>query len=212
MRLACLHTADSNVQVFDEAADGLGIRLIHRVRTDLLADADDAGHLTDAIATRTAKALDALIEDADAVILSCSTLGPVVRVFQGRGGVPVLRVDEALARAVGASGQRVTVLCAAPTTLDSTTSLFQAEAAGTATQLDVRMVPGAWDLFLAGERRAYLHRIAAAADAAWQDGAQQVALAQSSMAPAVRLCARGAPWSSPGAAVAAAMKLARGLV
>lgn len=211
MRLACLHTADSNVQVFDEAADGLGIRLIHRVRPDLLADADAAGSLTDAIAARTAQALDALVADADAVILSCSTLGPVVRVFQGRGGVPVLRVDEALARAVGASGQRVTLLCAAPTTLESTTSLFQAEAAGTLTQIDVRMVPGAWDLFLAGERRAYLEYIAAAADAAWDDGAQQVALAQSSMAPAARLCTRGVPWSSPGAAVAAALTLARGI-
>ena len=36
MRIACLHTAASNVAVFDAAAAGMDVRLEHHVRADLL--------------------------------------------------------------------------------------------------------------------------------------------------------------------------------
>ncbi len=72
MRIACLHTAESNVAVF-EAARPDGVRLSHAVRPDLLAAAEAEG-LTAAIAAATVEALGAL--DGDAVLLTCSTLGP----------------------------------------------------------------------------------------------------------------------------------------
>ena len=48
--MACLHTAQSNVAVF-EAACPDGVQLSHAVRPDLLAAAE-AGGLTPAIAAR----------------------------------------------------------------------------------------------------------------------------------------------------------------
>ena len=49
MRVACLHTADSNVAVFNEAANSLrydSLQLTHVVRSDLLAAAEDSGGLS----------------------------------------------------------------------------------------------------------------------------------------------------------------------
>ncbi|HUN50891.1 MAG TPA: hypothetical protein VMU42_07235, partial [Candidatus Sulfotelmatobacter sp.] len=75
MAIACLHTAESNVAVFDAAAAALGANLTHLVRADLLQAAEAAGGMTPAVAARTAALLHRLAEDADAVLLTCSTLG-----------------------------------------------------------------------------------------------------------------------------------------
>jgi len=55
-RLALLHTAASNVQVFEAARRELGLHeltLSHQICADLLRDAEAAGGLTAEIATRT---------------------------------------------------------------------------------------------------------------------------------------------------------------
>jgi len=67
MRIACLHTAASNISVFETAAKALGIGagvLRHEVRADLLAAAENAGHLSADICASTASALLALAEQA----------------------------------------------------------------------------------------------------------------------------------------------------
>lgn len=46
LRIACLHTVDSNVAVFSAAAQGLDVSLSHSVRSDLLSRSEAAGGLT----------------------------------------------------------------------------------------------------------------------------------------------------------------------
>jgi len=195
MKIACLHTADSNVAVF-EAARPEGVTLSHAVRPDLLAAAEARG-LTPEITAAIAAALGGLAREggADAVLLTCSTLGPAAR------AAGALRADAALAEAAVAGGGRVEVLCAAPSTLSATTQLFEAAAAGTGARVTIRLVPGAWDLFHARDRAGYAALIAGVADASRAD---VVALAQASMAPAAGLAAR-AVLTSPQAAMAAAL-------
>ncbi len=195
MRIACLHTASSNVAVFDGARPE-GVELVHAVRPDLLAAAEAAGGLTPEIADATGAALRALAEGAEAVLLTCSTLGPAA------AAAGALRADAALAVAVARAGGAAEVLCAAPSTLAATSELFAEAAAGTGAWPDVRLVPGAWPLFHAGDLDAYHASIAAAADAS---GADVVALAQASMAPAARLCRRPV-LTVPGAALAAVLR------
>ncbi len=96
-RIALLHTAESNVAVFETSCADLGfgtdVVLHHEVRPDLLADAEKAGGLTPEIAKRTQEALLAMRDGADAVVLTCSTLGPSVGgVVRGAKTVPMLRV------------------------------------------------------------------------------------------------------------------------
>jgi hypothetical protein len=167
------------------------VRLIHVVRPDLLAAAEAAG-LTPAIVAATVEALTAL--DADAVLLTCSTLGPAA------GAAGALRADAALAEAATAAGGEVEVLCAAPSTLAATAELFGAAAACSGARVTIRLVPGAWSLFHAGDHGAYAERIARDAEASRAD---VVVLAQASMAPAAQLTARRV-LTCPAVAIAAA--------
>ena len=189
MKIACLHTAESNVAVF-EAARPDGVSLSHAVRPDLLAAAEAEG-LTPGIAAATAEALRGL--DADAVLLTCSTLGPAAE------AAGALRADAALAEAATAEVGNVEVLCAAPSTLAATAELFGAAAEASGARVTIRLVPGAWELFHAGDHAAYAERIARDADASRAD---VVALAQASMAPAAELAGRPV-LSVPMAALAA---------
>lgn len=195
MRIALLHTAESNVGVFDAASAGLDVALAHHIRADLLAAAEAAGGLTDAVAEATAAALRALAVSSDMVVLTCSTLGPAV----------------SLAETAAAFGGRVAALCAAQTTVAPTTALFEAAARRTSVpvRIDIRLVLGAWDLFKAGRTAAYHETPARAADAAFEAGADVVALAQASMAGAVPRARRGVPLGVPRAALEAAARSLR---
>jgi hypothetical protein len=208
--ITCLHTAESNIAVFDAAARDLGFpqgMLRHVVRADLLAAAEEAGGLTPDLARETGQVLLDLAQEADAVILTCSTLGPAVAEVASSAPVPVLRTDAALAEKAVQAGGKVVALCTVETTIEPTTRLFSDAAQRSGATVDVRLVPGAWTLFRAGDRDGYLSAIAEAADAAYDDGASIVALAQASMASAADRVKKGPkPLSSPSAGLAAAAR------
>lgn len=209
MRIACLHTAESNIALFQSAAGELRLEadcLRHRVRADLLGAAEAAGGLTPEIAAQTRAALADLAPGTDTVILNCSTLGPSVEGIERIGDAAVIRADEALARTAATAGGRLVVLCTVETTIAPTTALFGRLAGQGGGSVEIRLVPGAWQLFRCGRHDDYLDRIAAAADAAYRDGAQRVVFAQSSMTPAATRVTLGPrPLTPPGAALAMAI-------
>lgn len=201
--IACLHTAAGNVALF-EAACPPGVTLTHTLREDLLKDAEAEGGLTDAIAERTARALEALATPGvDAVLLTCSTVGPGAA--RAKAAMPVLRVDAALAEQATKSGGRVVVLCAVETTVEPSRRIFAEAAARHGATIDVRLVPNAWAAFRAGDPARYHAIIAEAAEAAFAEGAAEVALAQASMTPAVALAKGRKPLASPPVGLAAAV-------
>ena len=189
MKIACLHTAQSNVDVFEHAAREVGIpagTLSHQVMPHLLAQAEAAGGMTPEIEKETIAALAELRTDADVVLLTCSTLGSAANYLAQDPGI--VRVDLALAQEAAAAaaaaraGGPVVVLCAAPTTIKPTAALFRAVAPNA--PLAVELIPGAWDAFKAGQLEAYFAMIAERAQQALDEGAGCVALAQASMAGA----------------------------
>jgi hypothetical protein len=214
VRIVCLHTADSNIALFDAAARAAGfeaLELTHVVRADLLAAAEQAGGLTDAIAAQTREVLLTLKDNAHAVLLNCSTLGPSVNdaLTAQAAPVPVLRADAALAKRAVENGGKVIVLCTVSTTLGPTTSVFAQAATRAAADVEVQLVSGAWERFRAGDTAGYLSTIAAAAEAAYENGADVVAFAQTSMAGAALLVTGEAkPLTTPAIALAAAVQAA----
>jgi len=207
-QIACLHTADSNVAVFEAAREKLGWpegALSHLVRPDLLAAAESAGALTEAVMDLTRRALCDLGKDSPTVLLTCSTLGPAIPADISS----ILRADGALAVEAVRDGGRVVVICAAPTTLQVTGDLFRSAASATGAEIDIWWVDGAWDMFKAGDLDQYEETIAAAADKARKDGATSVALAQASMAGAVgKVKIQPPPLTSPVAGLMAAGRIA----
>ncbi len=209
MNIGFLHSAESNIQVFNKAALALGrgdLLFAHEVRGDLLAAAERAGGLTDEIIARTAAALQEIRPGADVLVLTCSTLGPAVDALHPPLDIPVLRVDEALAREAVRGGGMVQVLCAAPTTIEPTREIFERHAKTAGARIGVTIVPGAWPAYKVGDRKRYHQLIAEAADNAYRGGARIVALAQASMAGAARLCNAGTPLTSPLAGLKAAIR------
>lgn len=200
LTLACLHTAGSNAALFDAAVAALpggAVTLLHRVRPELLRT-PDAATLAEA-----ARELEEMGRAADAVLLTCSTIGAAAGLARA-ARVPVLRADAALAEAALRAGGEVTVLYAAPTSGEPTGTLFQAVAERHGARAHIAMVPGAWALFLAGDLPGYHARIAEAARGA----RGRVALAQASMAPAAALLPEAPPLTVPVTGVMAAARAA----
>jgi hypothetical protein len=200
LTLACLHTADSNVALFEAAAAALpggALSLTHQVRADLLREP------TPETLDEAAALLRDLARNADAVLLTCSTIGAAAARAQDAAR-PVLRADAALAQAATRRGGLVEVLYAAPTTEGPTRAIFEAAAAKTGAQLRLHLVEGAWALFLAGETAAYHARIAAIA----RGLPGRVVLAQASMAGAAALLAEAPPLTVPAISVMATARAA----
>lgn len=200
LTLACLHTADSNAILFEAAAAALpggALTLTHQVRPELLRD-PTPGTLEEA-----ASLLRELARSADAVLLTCSTIGAAAARAQDAAR-PVLRADAALAEAATRRGGLVEVLYATPSTEGPTRAIFEAAAARTGAVVRLHLVEGAWPLFLAGETEAYHAAIARAA----RHLPGRVALAQASMAGAAALMGEAPPLTVPAISVMAAARAA----
>jgi hypothetical protein len=200
LTIACLHTAESNAALFEAAAAALpggALRLTHRIRPDLLREP------TPETLAEAAEVLRALAAGADAVLLTCSTIGEAAAQVT-QAPCPVLRADAALAEAATRAGGLTHVLYAAPSTRAPTQAIFEAAAQQTGATLDLRLVQGAWDLFLAGELAAYHARIAAAATGL----PGRIVLAQASMAGAAALMTEAPPLTIPAVSVMAAARAA----
>lgn len=209
MRITCFHTADSNVAIFDSACYGLDLALVHTVRPELLAAVERAGCLSQAVVDETLSVLRALSTDCDAVILTCSTLGPIACRMTTQSA-PILRADATLARLAVGAGRHLVGLCTAETTLEPTAQLLRDVSSGVATppRIEVRLVADAWGLFKAGRLADYYALIARAADAAIDEGADVVALMQVSMTGAASLGKRDAVLTIPRVALEAAVRIA----
>ena len=206
MRIALLHTIESNRAVFAAAADALGLppaSLTHDVRADLREAVDAAGGGTPEIEVRTRECLVRLSVDAQAVLVTCATLGPIVDALSPVG-VPVIRADAALAQAAARAGSAIVVLCAAGGALAANQRLFESCAGATGASVAVVHVPEVWAAFTAGDMQGAYAATARAADVAYSRGADVVAFAHPWMAPAKALVTQGRlPLDSAAAALQA---------
>ena len=123
-----IHTVASNAGLFGDLCAELmpDASARHVVDEDLLDDTVAAGRLTDAVRARfRARAAEARAAGADLVVLTCSSVGPAADGLADELGVPVLRIDEAMAARAVALGRRVGVAATLPTTLEPTAELVR---------------------------------------------------------------------------------------
>ena len=207
-KLALIHTVRSLPTVFAELArDALpGVETTDLVDEALLGETIAAGHISEATASRLEAHVEAALEDgADLVLVTCSSMGPAVDVLAERG-LPVLRVDEALADAAIRAGTRIGVIATLSTTLEPTAALIRRRAAVLGrgpVEIVTELVEGAFAELKAGwlERhdelvRAGLRRLIPRVDV--------VVLAQASMA---RVAATLEPGEAGGRPILASPRL-----
>ncbi len=131
---------------------------------------------------------------ADAVMLTCSSISGHASALADEEGIPVYRIDEAMADAAVRVGSRIAVIATLPTTCAPTAALIRerAELAGVDPQIVSTVVDGAFAAVSAGDRDTHDRLVGAAIERAAQD-ADVIVLAQASMAGAAASVQVGVP-------------------
>ncbi len=181
-RVVLIHTVDANRAAFDKLCAELlpGVQVEHVVDESLLEGTIRLGELTDDVRQRFARrAEQALASRPDAVVLTCSSVGPAA------DPLGVQRIDQAMAERAVALGSKIGVAATLPTTLGPTSDLIRAAAARAGTSVEVRtgLAEGAFALLAAGDTAEHDRRVRETLErlAEWAD---VIVLAQASMARA----------------------------
>jgi hypothetical protein len=215
MRIGFLHTVPALAARFeaDLVAAAPGSTAVHVVDAELLATAVRSG-VDEAVDAAVALHIRHLAgSGADAVLVTCSSIGESVDRAAAGAGLPVIRVDRAMAaEAVALAGSaRIAVLATLDATLGPTGRIIDTAAQGAVSRPTVtsRVVPGAAAARSAGDDATH-DRLVAEAVAAAATEAAVVVLAQASMAPAAERAAVAVPvLTSPASALAAVIDAAR---
>lgn len=131
-----------------------GVAITHMVDESLIRDTIAHG----ALRRLTIRRLISMIESAEAaganaVLVTCSSIGPGVDLAKALFDMPVLRVDEAMAERAVILGRRIGVAATLSTTLAPTVELIRRKAAeaGRSVQIEEGLCTGAFDAVLAGD-------------------------------------------------------------
>ena len=198
-KLAFIHTVSGLVDRFRQLArTELGDWSSYAmVDESLLLDTIERGTVSAKTKQRLATYVFAAADSgADAIVVTCSTLGNVVDAIRPISSVPLFRIDRGMAVAAVRRARRIGVLATLPTTLEPTASLLKTSAfeAGTDCEITPRLCEGAFARLRAGDKAAH--------DAAVREGFSELAagvdlvvLAQASMSDA--LSALGAAGPTP---------------
>jgi Asp/Glu/hydantoin racemase len=162
-RLALIHTVRSLMPVFGGLTRELApdVRTTDLVDEALLEEAIAAGEVPRATAERLERHVAAALEaGADAVLVTCSSMGDIVDDLRAWHGWPVLRVDEAMVDAALVAGSRIGVVATLGSTLRPTADLVRRrvrELGRDETELQVltRLVDGAFAALKAGDVEAH---------------------------------------------------------
>ena len=189
MRLALIHTVAGLVPRFRELAAELmpEVETFDIVDETLLRDATREGRVSLDTARRLFAHLAAAERHgADAILVTCSSVGGVVDAARSFAGIPLLRVDQAMAEQAVERGARIGVLATLWSTLRPTAALIERTASERERSVEVRdrLCDGAFEALREGDtaRHDELVREGLRELIGWAD---VIVLAQASMARVV---------------------------
>ena len=168
--------------------------IFHMVDESLIQETIRAGKLQRRTMLRVVEQVGSAVgAGADAVLVTCSSIGPAVTLAQQLFDVPVLRIDDAVAELAVQKVRRIGVLATLRTTMDPTTALLRQKAAdvGRKVELVECLCEDAFPAVLAGDTETHdrLLRKALLEDLR---GVDLIVLAQASMARVVATLEPGA--------------------
>lgn len=206
--LAMIHTVPALVARLEPlAARALpGWTFTHCFDESLLAETIRAGALTEATRTRLAARVREAAGSADAVLVTCSTLGEAVDALRPSTPVPLFRIDRGMVEEAVRRAHRIGVLATLSTTLEPTGRLIDATAAATGREVTLvaQLCEGAFARLAAGDRDSHDRLVREAFDEVAPQ-VDVVVLAQASMADALPAATRtgGTVLTSPELGIAA---------
>jgi glutamate racemase len=184
--VAVIHTSPATVELFSRLlAQRLpGSRVINLLDDSVLPQLRDNGGDVGAVLPRW-RDYARIVRDqgADLILNACSSIGELCAPVQAELGIPVVRVDAAMAAQAVRQAKRVAVVATLTSTLGPTTRLLADTARAQQREVEVSpmLVEGAYAALMAGERERHDDLVAATLARA-ADAADRVVLAQASMA------------------------------
>lgn len=132
--------------------EGLTARLVHLVDEGMLWQAMAEGTSPGLVKRLALHCELAVASGAQAVLVTCSSLGTATEQLRSGSSVPLLRIDEPMARQALAYGNRVGVCATLASTLAPTEELVRrlAAEAGQPLELKTSLCPGAFEAWRAG--------------------------------------------------------------
>ena len=154
--LAFIHTSPVLVPTFTQLAGELlpEVKFFHMVDESLIKNTIAVGKLTKATARRVLSLIESAEQaGAEAVMVTCSSIGPAVTFSRPFIDVPVLRIDEAMAEAAVSKGRRIGVAATLRTTLDPTLELLETTARQNAKSIETVpcLCEGAFEAVINGQ-------------------------------------------------------------
>jgi Asp/Glu/hydantoin racemase len=220
--LAVIHTSPTLTPLFGGLCAELmpGVKVFHMVDESLIKETIRVGRLEKLTIRRLLRMIESAEQaGADAILVTCSSIGAGTSIAKQIIDVPVIRVDEAMAEAAVAQGTgpllRIGVMATLKTTLEPTIALLESKAAAIGRKVEIigDLCDGAFEAVLAGDTTTH----DAILSKALMDmkGVDVIVLAQASMARVVKSLPEGslgAPvLSSPEVSVRAAKAALDGL-
>jgi Asp/Glu/hydantoin racemase len=187
--IAYLHTSHVLIPLFSELSKRIlpDTEQFHMVDESLIRNTIRRGELIKVTIRRVIDMVQSAYEGgADAVVVTCSSIGPAVTLASEVCDFPVVRVDDAMAEEAVRLGRRIGVAATLKTTLEPTVALLQAKAVDAGREVEVveTLCENAFVAVLAGDTDTHDRLLA---DALYTLRAQVdvVVLAQASMARVV---------------------------
>jgi Asp/Glu/hydantoin racemase len=187
--LALLHTGAFHAPTFSQLCREImpDVAVFNIVDESLINCTIAANELTPATARRVANYLHSAEEGgADAILVTCSSIGPAVEAAAPFINIPVLRVDQPMADRAVQMGRKIGVIATLPTTLQPTADLITARAAaqGQEIALVTHLCAGAFAAVIAGDTETH-DRLVKEGLQALMPQVEVIVLAQASMARVV---------------------------
>jgi len=154
--IAYLHTSHVLIPLFKDLSNKElpEVEQFHMVDESLIRNTIRAKELTKATIRRVLNMVQSAREGgADAVMVTCSSIGQAATVARELFDFPVVRVDEAMAELAVRSGQRIGVAATLRTTLEPTVALLRSKAveAGREANIVESLCEGAFAAVLSGD-------------------------------------------------------------
>ena len=187
--LALIHTAPVLIPTFQTLCrENLeGVETFNIVDESLLKNTIRDGEMTPLTVDRLVGYVRSATQaGADAVMVTCSSIGPGVEAARAAVDVPVLRIDEAMADQAVATGACIGVAATLNSTLKPTVELLHARAARAQRDCEVSacLCEGAFEAVASGDAATH-DRIVSENLVALMDQVDVIVLAQASMARVV---------------------------
>jgi Asp/Glu/hydantoin racemase len=210
--VAYIHTSHVLIPLFTELSrrEMPDVELFHMVDESLIKNTIREQKLTNTTIRRVLAMVQSANEGgADAVVVTCSSIGPAASLARRLYDFPVIRVDEAMAECAVRTGRRIGVAATLRTTLEPTVALLREKAldAHREVELTESLCEGAFEAVIAGDTATH-DRVLSESLIRLLSEVDVVVLAQASMARVVQKLPAGAAripiLSSPELAVRSA--------